>query len=109
MPTSALTALNCAVYDASALAITSCERAPPSDQLDHAYRTPPTSCGDGALSEFLDPRMTVRVNGVTLVVLPTASWSPPGFEPKVRLTVFGSRRTDVLACVPRLSVAVSFT
>ena len=39
----------------------SCAIAPPSDHETNSYDCP---CGEGALIEFLDPWITVRVNGV---------------------------------------------
>ena len=41
--------------------------APPSDH-DHHFHLPWRFWGDGALTVFLEPTMTVRVNGVTALV-----------------------------------------
>ena len=40
----------------------------------------PTACGDGALTELLDPTMTVRLNGAVADVPLTASCSPAGLD-----------------------------
>jgi hypothetical protein len=42
--------------------------------------------GEGALTELLEPTVTMRVNGVVWLVDPTASWSPGGLVWKVRST-----------------------
>ena len=62
--------------------------------------------GEGALTELLDPMITVRVNGVAWLVEPTASCSPGGLVWKVRLTVCGSSRTVSVSTRPPGSVAV---
>ena len=49
-----------AVYVAEAFAKMSCAIAPPSDHEANSY----CPCGEGALMEFLDPWITVRLNGV---------------------------------------------
>jgi hypothetical protein len=54
-----------------------------------------------------EPTITVRVNGVVEALLPTVSCSPVGLVPKVRSTVWGSRRTLAVSVSPPLSVAVS--
>ena len=58
------------------------------------------------MTEFDDPTMTVRANGVTEDVWLTASDSPLGEVWKDRATVWGSSRTVVDALAPPLSVAV---
>ena len=50
----------------------------------------PVHCGVVALIEFAEPMITVRVNGVVPLVLPTASCSPVGFDWNVSATVCGS-------------------
>src|SRR5262245_57071176 len=81
--------------------------APPSDQLENPYDVPPTVCGVGALIEFAEPMMTVRVNGAGSEEPSTTSWSPVGLLWKVRLTVFGCSITLVEEVAPPESVAVS--
>ena len=56
--------------------------------------------------EIREPWITVRLNGATLVELPTVNCNPVGALANDRLTVFGSSRTLVVACRPPLSVAV---
>ena len=54
-----------AVYDvAPAGAVMLWVWAPPSDQDANAYVDPPELWGEGALTELLDPTMTVLENGV---------------------------------------------
>src|SRR4029450_7519137 len=83
-----------------------CVWAPPSDQLANSYAVPPVACGEGALTERVDPRIAVRVNGATWLVGPTASDSPAGLDPKVRATVCGSSRRTCVLVRPPASVAV---
>jgi hypothetical protein len=83
-----------------------CVWAPPSDQLANSYAVPPVACGEGALTERVDPRIAVRVNGATWLVDPTASDSPAGLDPKVRATVCGSSRRTCVLVRPPASVAV---
>lgn len=59
--------------------------------------------------EFCEPTITVRVNGVAFVVLPTVTRRPLGTEVKVRSTVSGSIRRVTTVDAPSLSVAVSRT
>jgi hypothetical protein len=47
--------------------------APPSDHVLNWYATSPGVWGEGALMELAEPRITVRVNGVTEPVAPTTS------------------------------------
>ena len=68
---------------------------------------PPRVWGEMALTEFVEPTITVRVNGVTDDDALTLSCSPDGLEAKDRTTVFGSRRTLVVVLRPPASVAVS--
>ena len=57
--------MNVAVYVVGAAGATIvCVCAPPSDQDEKAYVVPPASCGETALTEFVEPTITVRVNGV---------------------------------------------
>jgi hypothetical protein len=51
------------------------------------------------VSEFVDPTMTVRLNGVVVVSVLSPSWRPEGTESIVKVVVSGSRR--------RLSESVS--
>src|ERR1700704_3904682 len=81
--------------------------APPSDHDAKLYEVPPSVCGDDALIELIEFTITVRANGVTELVLPTVSDRPDGTEAKLRPTVFGSRRTLVVALAPAESVAVN--
>ena len=46
-------------------------------------------CGDGALTLFDDPTITVRVNGVAAAESPTASVRPAGVVWNLRVTVCG--------------------
>src|ERR687892_41225 len=50
-----------------------CVWAPPSDQPTNSYVVPPLTCGDGALTDSVEPRIAVRVNGAVWVVEPPAS------------------------------------
>src|SRR5690242_1662979 len=86
--------------------MTSCDRAPPSDQLCQLYVVPPIVCCSGAVIVLREPWITVRVNGAVDVVDPTDSWSPLGTVANDNVTVLGSSRTDVVAVRPPLSVAV---
>ena len=45
--------------------------------------------------EFADPRMTVLVKGVGVLLLPTTSSKPDGVDSKFRATVCGSRSVTV--------------
>ncbi len=63
--------------------------APPSDHDEKTYVVPPRTCGVNALTEFAEPTMTVRSNGVVDVVAPTVSCSPDGADANVRSTVWG--------------------
>jgi hypothetical protein len=70
------------------------------------YVVPPTVWGEGALIEFVEPSITVRVNVVVELELPTVSWRPVGELWNVRTTVRGSRRTVSVSERPPESVAV---
>ena len=48
-------------------------RAPPSDQEEKLYVERFTVCGDGALTELLEPTTTVVLNGALRLVALTAS------------------------------------
>ncbi len=56
--------------------------------------------GEIALTEFAEPTMTVRVNGVVEDVPLTASWRPEGCEAKLSTTVRGSSRSVALDDAP---------
>ncbi len=47
----------------------------------------------GAEIVLLEPWITVRLNGVVELAALTARLSPPGFDAKAKVTVFGSSRT----------------
>ena len=96
------------MYVAALFAITSCDCSPASDQLCQLYVVPPRVCGVVAEIVFREPLTTVCVNGVAAEVELTASWSPLGAVANDRTTVFGLRLTEVVACSPPLSVAVSW-
>lgn len=64
-------------------------RAPPSDQDENAQPSLPRNCGDPALIEFREPRMTVRVKGVLAEPPPTASSRPGGSDVKGQLDGLG--------------------
>jgi hypothetical protein len=87
--------------------VTSCVRAPPSDQRSQTYSVSFCVCGDGAETLTAEPTMSVRSNGVVCVDPPTASWSPLGCVENVIFEVFGSSRTDAFPVEPPESVAVS--
>ena len=59
--------------------------------------------------ELLELTMTVRVNGVTELELPTVNDSPLGTDANVRSTVFGCSVTLVVLVSPPESVAVSWS
>ena len=69
----------------------------------------PSVWGDGALTELLEPTITVRVNGVAPESLPTARLRPGGVDSKRSSTVRGSSRTDSVSVRPLASVAVSLS
>ena len=46
---------------------------PASDQDENRYVVPPKVWGEGALIEFVEPTITVRVNGAVAVLPPTVS------------------------------------
>jgi hypothetical protein len=50
---------------------------------------------------------TERLKGVVEASPPTATWRPEGTLANVSSTIFGSSRTDVVACRPAAVVAVS--
>ena len=81
--------------------------APPSDQPVKAYVRPPSVCGPGALSPWVEPWMTVRVNGAAPLNEPTESCRPAGAVSNVSATVFGSSRRRTVLVRPDASVAVS--
>ena len=83
------------VAEPAALATMVCVWAPPSDQLTNSYAVPPIACGEGALTESVEPTIAVLVKGVGWLVDPTASVSPAGLDPNVRSTVCGSSWTLV--------------
>src|SRR6185503_8621606 len=60
-----------------------------------------------ALTEFVDPTITLRVKGVVPEVGPTASWSPIGLDWNVRSTVCGRTSRDTVVVAPAESVAVA--
>src|SRR5207244_12711863 len=72
-----------------------------------AYDPGPSVCGVGALTEFVEPTMTVRVNGAAAACEPTASCRPLRTLANASWTVVGSRRRVSDACSPFESVAVS--
>src|SRR5262245_56219728 len=74
--------------------------APPSDHEAKSKVLAPEAWGDGALTELLDPLITVRVNGVVSLDASTASESPAGTDANVRSTVCGKRLMLVEACRP---------
>ncbi len=59
-----------------------CVWAPPSDHPTNSYAVPPLACGEGALTESVEPTIAVRVNGVGWLVDPTARVSPAGDDAK---------------------------
>jgi hypothetical protein len=67
----------------------------------------PDVCGLVALTEFVDPTITVRENGLAEEPELNASCSPVGLEVKLSTTVCGSSLTLVVEAAPLLSVAVS--
>jgi hypothetical protein len=98
-----------AVYVAGAPgAMIECVWAPPSDQDEKTYGVPPIDWF-GALNEFVDLTITVRVNGAVPENVPTVSWAPDGLDWNVRPTVCGLRSTDADAERPFASVAVSWS
>ena len=64
------------------------------------------SAGAGAVIVFREPWITVRENGAVDVIEPTDRSSPVGTVANDRVTVLGSRRTEVVPVRPPLSVAV---
>ena len=58
---------------------------------------------------FVEPTITVRVNGALDWLLLTTSLSPPGTVEKVKMTVRGSSRTVLVSVRPPESVAVSLS
>jgi hypothetical protein len=63
--------------------------------------------GDGALRVFLEPWITVRLNGVGAVVPFSPSVSPEGCDCSVKVVVRGSSTTLSVPFNPAVSVAVS--
>lgn len=86
-----------------------CVAAPPSDQNWNEYVFLPCVWGDGALSVFVDPMITVRVNDAMDEAPFTTSMRPPGIVWKVSTTVWGSSRMLVVLVRPPESVAVSLS
>jgi hypothetical protein len=68
---------------------------------------PPSDCGVVALSEFVEPMITVREKGLVPDAGPTTSCNPDGLDANESTTVCGSRRTLVVVDAPFESVAVS--
>ena len=68
--------------------------------------TGPKVWGETALTEFVEPMITVRVTGAVPAVLPTTSWRPAGLDAKVRFTVCGSSWMLSTSVSPPASVAV---
>ena len=66
-----------------------CVAAPPSDHDEKTNEELPDDCGDGALTEFDDPTITVREKGAAAEEAPTASSRPVGSVSKVRTAVRG--------------------
>src|SRR5437660_7814670 len=64
-----------------------CVAGPPSDHDRNPNGWPSTNCGDGALTLFADPTITVRVKGTSVAASPTAMLSPGGLESNVRTTI----------------------
>ena len=75
---------------------------------DHVRKScfPRSVCGEGALSELLDPVMTVREKGETLLTPLNVNLSPVGLVWKFNVVVLGSTRILVLLRKPEASVAV---
>src|SRR5262245_33037543 len=88
-------------------AVTLWVAAPPSDQEAKSNVFAPDACGEAALTELLDPRITVCVNGVVSLAPSTATERPAGTDAKVRSTVWGNRLMLVEACWPPGWVTVS--
>ena len=75
---------------------------------DHVRKIclPRSVWGEGALTELLDPTITVRKNGAVLLTPLKVSFSPVGFVWKVSVVVLGRTRMLVLLRRPDESVAV---
>src|SRR5258706_3267437 len=84
-------------------------RARPSDHEVKVYVEPLMVCGDGAITELLEPTTTVVLNGVARAAELTASFSLTAgwFVLKVSTTVLGLSRTLALDVSPPESFAVS--
>jgi hypothetical protein len=79
----------------------------PSDQdLKICLPLPRRFCGDGALTELLDPTITVRVNGAVALAPLKVSVSPLGFVAKVSVVVRGASWTLAVPASPLESVAL---
>ena len=79
----------------------------PSDQdLNCCLPLPRRFCGEGALTELVDPTITVRANGAVALAPLKVSVSPLGFVAKVSVVVLGSTRTLAVLASPLESVAV---
>ena len=68
---------------------------------------PPRTCLEGALTELVEPTITVREKGAFVLLLPTTSLAPVGRDAKRSLTVFGSSRKLSVSVSPLESVAIS--
>ena len=68
---------------------------------------PPEGCGEGALTVFAEPMITVRSNGVVCAALPTTSSSAVGVVANVSATVCGWSRMLSVSVSPPASVTVS--
>ena len=77
----------------------------PSDQ-DLKYCLPRRFCGEGALTELVDPTIAVRVNGAVALAPLKVSVSPVGLVWNVSVVVRGSSRTLAVLASPLESVAV---
>ncbi len=67
---------------------------------------PASFCGDGALTKFFEPTITVRAKGAVAPSLPTTSSSPVGEVLRFSATVCGSSRTLLVSRNPPESSAV---
>ena len=75
---------------------------------DHVRKSclPRSVCGEGALSELLDPVMTMREKGETLLTPLIVNLSPVGLVWKFSVVVLGRTRMLVLFRNAEASVAV---
>src|SRR5438874_5322724 len=86
-----------------------CVWAPPSDHESNQYAEPFTVSGEPALIVFVDPTITVFVNGVGTDPSPASSRRPDGLAVKLSATVFGCRKTLAVPVNPSESRAVSWS